>query len=294
VIELLRLAPAKVNLFLHVGPLRADGYHPVCSLATFADVGDVVRLSSAEAATFSIEGPFGGALIGEADNLVTRARDLALAGYPAAAPFRLTLDKRLPIAAGLGGGSSDAAATLRLIGAALGIEQPEAFEAIALQLGADALMCLEARPVLAEGRGDDLSAPPAFPDLPAVLVNPLTPSPTGAVYRAYDEAGAPGNADAPAWAADLGNVEAVADFLAGCRNDLEAPAIRLQPAIAEVLSALRRRPQSLLARMSGSGATCFAICAGTAERDALAAAIAGEHPGWWVQPCVLAGSSAQA
>ena len=224
---------------------------------------------------------------------MTRARDLALAVHPGAPPFRLTLEKRLPIAAGLGGGSSDAAATLRLIGEALGVGDGLAFEAIARELGADALMCLEARPVLAEGRGDDLSAPLAFPDLPAVLVNPLKPSPTGAVYRGYDEAGAPGAADAPAWPTDLPTVDAVAAFLAGCRNDLEAPAIALQPAIAAVLAALRGHPQTLLARMSGSGATCFAICSGLGERDALAAAIAAAHPGWWVQPCLLAGSPPQ-
>ncbi len=123
-----------------------------------------------------------------------------------------------------------------------------------------------------------------------MLVNPLQPSPTGAVYRGYDDAGAPGNADPPAWPADLASVEAVAAFLAGCRNDLEAPAIALQPAIAEVLAALRGQAQSLLARMSGSGATCFALCAGQAERDALAAAVAAEHPDWWVRPCTLAGS----
>jgi 4-diphosphocytidyl-2-C-methyl-D-erythritol kinase len=292
-IERQRLAAAKVNLFLHVGPLRADGYHPVCSLATFADIGDLVRLSPAEAMAFAIDGPFGASLAGEADNLVTRARDLALAAHPGAPSFRLTLEKRLPIAAGLGGGSSDAAATLRLIGEALGAGEGPASEAIARQLGADALMCLEARPVLAKGRGDDLSAPPAFPDLPAVLVNPLKPSPTGAVYRGYDEAGAPGNADPPAWPAALPTIDAVAAFLAGCRNDLEAPAIALQPAIAEVLAALRGRRESLLARMSGSGATCFAICAGLAQRDALAAAIAAAYPGWWVRSCTLAGSPAQ-
>ena len=294
VAERQRLAPAKVNLFLHVGPPRADGYHPVCSLATFADIGDLVRLSPAETMAFAIEGPFGAALAGEADNLVTRARDLALAAYPAPPPFRLTLEKRLPIAAGLGGGSSDAAATLRLIGEALGLDDQGAFATIARQLGADALMCLEARAVLAGGRGDDLAPPPAFPDLPAVLVNPLQPSPTGAVYRGYDDAGAPGAADAPAWPAALPTAAAVAAFLAGCRNDLEAPAISLQPAIAEVLAALRGQPQTLLTRMSGSGATCFALCAGSAERDDLAATIAAEHPNWWVQPCVLAGSATQA
>ncbi|HXQ14802.1 MAG TPA: 4-(cytidine 5'-diphospho)-2-C-methyl-D-erythritol kinase [Caulobacteraceae bacterium] len=285
-----RLAPAKVNLFLHVGRLRSDGYHPVCSLATFADVGDVVRLTSAETMGFSIEGPFAETLAGEADNLVTRARDLLLAGRDVA-PFHLTLDKRLPIAAGLGGGSSDAAAALRLIGEAIGLQDQAAAQAVARQLGADALMCLDATPVLAEGRGDDLSPPPAFPDLPAVLVNPLRASPTGPVYRAYDDAGSPGGADRPDWPAEVSSVSAVAAFLADCRNDLEAPAIGLQSAIAEVLAALAARPETLLARMSGSGATCFALCADLAERDALALALADAHGDWWVQPCRLAGYS---
>jgi 4-diphosphocytidyl-2-C-methyl-D-erythritol kinase len=289
--ELQRLAPAKVNLFLHVGRLGADGYHPVSSLATFADVGDVVRLASAQMMGFSVEGPFAAGLAAESDNLVIRARDLLLAGHPDSPPFHLTLDKRLPIAAGLGGGSSDAAAALRLIGEALAAGEGAAFAAIARQLGADALMCLDAKPVLAEGRGDDLSPTPRFPDLPAVLVNPLQPSPTGQVYRAYDDAGAPGDAGRPVWPADLSTVEAVSDFLAGCRNDLEAPAIGLQPAIAEVLAAVRARPETRLARMSGSGATCFAICADPSRRDALAAAIAAAHPGWWVRSCTLAGSA---
>jgi 4-diphosphocytidyl-2-C-methyl-D-erythritol kinase len=288
-----RLAPAKVNLYLHVGPPRADGYHPLCSLAAFADVGDVVRLESADEMGFEIEGPFGGALAGEPDNLVVRARDLALAGQGgAAAPFRLVLDKRLPIAAGLGGGSSDAAATLRLVQAALGEgEDLPKLLALAGELGADGPMCVEARPVLATGRGDVLAPPPPFPDLPAVLVNPLKPSPTGAVYRAYDAAGAPGGADAPAWPVTVASVRDMAAFLAACRNDLEAPATRMQPAIAEVLAALRARPETLLARMSGSGATCFALCADPAARDALAAAVRAAHPGWWVAPCVLGGSA---
>jgi 4-diphosphocytidyl-2-C-methyl-D-erythritol kinase len=287
--ELRRLAPAKVNLFLHVGPLRPDGYHPVCSLATFADVGDVVRLSSATRMGFSIEGPFAESLAGETDNLVTRARDLLLAGQADTPTFHLTLEKLLPIAAGLGGGSSDAAAAMRLIAEARKLDDAEALRAVARRLGADALMCLDAQPVLAQGRGDDLTAPPPFPDLPAVLVNPLKPSPTGAVYRAYDRAGALGDADLPVWPETLLTAEAVAAFLATCRNDLEAPAISLQPAVEEVLDALRIRPETSLARMSGSGATCFAICADTAKREKLAADIAAANPGWWVQPCTLTG-----
>jgi 4-diphosphocytidyl-2-C-methyl-D-erythritol kinase len=291
--DLQRLAPAKVNLFLHVGPLGVDGYHPLRSLVTFADVGDVVRLRSAPAMGFEIEGPFGAELGRDADNLVVRARDLALAGHPGAPPFQLTLDKRLPIAAGLGGGSADAAATLRLVGEALA-EPAGGGEAdlmwIAGGLGADVPMCLAGRPAMAEGRGDVLLPAPAFPDLDAVLVNPLRPSPTGAVYRAYDAAGAPGGADAPDLPASLGTARAVAGFLAACRNDLEAPAIALQPAIAAVLAALRAAPETLIARMSGSGATCFALCADAAAARRLASAVVTAHPGWWVEACWLAGS----
>ena len=288
-----RFAPAKVNLFLHVGRPGADGYHPICSLVTFADVGDVVRLRRAPQMGFSIEGPFAAELKGQGDNLVTRARDLALSRWPSAPPtFHLTLDKRLPVAAGLGGGSSDGAATLLLIDEILGGgigRRRGRLAALAAQLGADGPMCLAALAAVATGRGDVLSFPPAFPDLDAVLVNPLEPSATGAVYRAYDEAGAPGGADEPAWVRPLESPQVVAGFLAGCRNDLEAPAISLQPAIAEVLSALRARPETLIARMSGSGATCFALCASGRERDRLARALVAEHRGWWVKPCRLAG-----
>jgi 4-diphosphocytidyl-2-C-methyl-D-erythritol kinase len=290
-----RLARAKVNLFLHVGALRSDGYHPISSLMTFADIGDVVGIEDGAEFGFAVDGPFSAALGDSADNLVLRARDaIARAFRPDWSPFTLTLDKRLPIASGIGGGSADAAAAMRLMAARSNLDADVAGERtlllIAGELGSDVPVCLVGLPKLGQGRGDELTAPPAFPDLPAVLVNPLQPSPTGGVYRGYDDAGAPGNADAPAWPDDLASVEAVSAFLAGCRNDLEAPAIALQPAIAEVLAALRGRPQTLLARMSGSGATCFALCAGLAERDALAAAIAATHPHWWVRPCTLAGS----
>jgi 4-diphosphocytidyl-2-C-methyl-D-erythritol kinase len=290
-----RLAPAKINLFLHVGPLAADGYHPLCSLVTFADVGDLVRLRSAPSMGFALEGPFGAELAGEKDNLVIRARDLALADLGGAPPpFQLTLDKRLPIAAGLGGGSADAAATLRLIGEARGRRaagDEAGWRRIAAGLGADVPMCLAGQPAVAGGRGDVLRPAPSFPDLDAVLVNPLRPSPTGAVYRAYDAAGAPGGGDAPAWPASLPDTRALADFLTTCRNDLEAPAITLQPAIAEVLAALRAQPAALVARMSGSGATCFALCADAEAAQRLASAIAAANPGWWIQPCRLAGSA---
>jgi 4-diphosphocytidyl-2-C-methyl-D-erythritol kinase len=291
-----RLAPAKVNLFLHVGPLAGDGYHPLASLVTFADVGDRVSLRNTAEMEFAIEGPFAGELSAGADNLVTRARDLALERLdPIKGGLSLVLDKRLPIASGVGGGSSDAAAALLLIAeryAPLWVMRDEfaTLIEIAAQLGSDVPVCLyPPYPMLAEGRGDQLDYPPSFPDMDAVLVNPLTPSPTGAVYRAYDAAGAPGEADVPEWPDETDTVDAFVRFLASCRNDLEAPAISLQPAIADVLAALRARPETMFARMSGSGATCFAICADHSDRRDLASAISAAHPDWWVQDCRLAG-----
>jgi 4-diphosphocytidyl-2-C-methyl-D-erythritol kinase len=306
-----RFAPAKVNLFLHVGPLGYDGYHPICSLMTFANVGDRVRLEPAREMSFAAVGPFAPELGGdETGNLVVRAREAVMVAFEQSwDPFRLTLEKNLPVAAGLGGGSSDAAAALHLMSialaqsadalvrngaqrdawSALAPEVRDELVAIAAALGADVPACLGAAPVIAEGRGDACDFPPVFPDLDAVLVNPLVASPTGAVYRAYDDAGAPGSADRPAWPDAMESPEAVADWLAQTRNDLEAPAIALAPPIGEVLAALRAGPETLFARMSGSGASCFALCA--SERDArdLALAVSDAHRGWWVRPCRLAG-----
>lgn len=288
-----RFAPAKVNLFLHVGPLGADGYHPVSSLMVFADVGDRVRLEPAPAMSFALEGPFAGVLGADGDNLVARARDMAMADADGASPsFRLTLDKHLPIAAGLGGGSADAAATLVLVRdalAAAGRAAPprEALAAMARALGVDVAACLASTPVVATGRGDVLAAAPPMPVLDAVLVNPLAPSPTAAVYRAYDDAGARGGAETPALPARFATAEDLAVFVAGARNDLQAPAIALQPLIGEVLAALERAPETRLARMSGSGATCFALCRDRAGAEALAARLTGRHPRWWARPCRL-------
>lgn len=291
-----RFAPAKVNLFLHVGPLGEDGYHPISSLMTFASIGDRVRFARAPEMAFAVEGPFAAELGDDgAGNLVVRARDALLAAFPDDwAPFRITLEKNLPVAAGLGGGSSDAAAALNLMAEALALTDDgdgvdERVEAIARRLGADVPACLSELPVMASGRGDACDLPPVFPDLDVVLVNPLVASPTGAVYRAYDDAGAPGSAEPPPWPDPMDTPQALADYLAGTRNDLEAPAMALAPAIGDALAALKAQPQTLLARMSGSGATCFAICADQRDARDLALRIADDHRTWWVQPCRLAG-----
>jgi len=281
-------AAAKVNLYLHVAPPTADGYHPIASLMAFADVGDEVSAEPAHGLSMTIEGPFGEGLSAGPDNLVLRAAGALLAafGRPGAGA-KLVLTKVLPIAAGLGGGSSDAGAALRLLNAmhAMGFSEAE-LEAVAAEIGADGAACLRGRMLTAEGRGERLSPAPPMPPLPAVLVNPGVPSPTGAVYRAYDDSGAPGRADLPI-PPPLHTVAEAAAWLAACRNDLEPPALALEPRIGEALTALKSAPESLLARMSGSGATCFALCASVGTAEALAGRLAAEHPGWWVKACTL-------
>jgi len=282
-------AAAKVNLYLHVAPPTPDGYHPIASLMAFADVGDTVGGAPAPELSLVIEGPFGEGLSAGPDNLVLRASKALLerAGRSDAAA-RLVLTKSLPIAAGLGGGSSDAGAALRLLNALHGLGFDDAaLESVAAGIGADGAACLRARLLVAEGRGEKLSPAPAMPPLPAVLVNPGVPSPTGPVYRAYDASGAPGRADRPE-PPPLRTVRAAAEWLARCRNDLEPPALQLEPRIGEALDALKAEPESLLVRMSGSGATCFALTNTRAEAEALSARLSAAHPAWWVKACTLA------
>tara|TARA_R110002167_G_scaffold26492_10_gene91251 strand:+ start:167 stop:1036 length:870 start_codon:yes stop_codon:yes gene_type:complete len=271
------LAPAKVNLFLHVGPTGADGYHPLASLVAFADVGDRLRLAPAGASGLAVTGPFSAALADEDDNLVVRAlRSVDAAG------LALSLDKQLPVASGLGGGSADAGAALRLARRVLDLDlDDDALLALAGRIGADGPMCLFARPVWAEGRGDVMSPEPDLPPLPAVLVNPGLPSPTGAVYRAYD-AGPAAAADRPAPPADW-HLPTVIDWLAHQRNDLQAPAVALCPAIGLALAAVAAAPGVRLARMSGSGATVFGLCNDPDAARAAAAGLSAAHPDWWVR-----------
>jgi len=280
-------APAKVNLYLHVAPLQPDGFHPLSSWMAFADVGDRMTAEPAAAPALAVEGAFAPDLAGEdpARNLVARAA--ALVGSP---PVRLILDKALPVAAGLGGGSSDAGAALRLLRGDL---DDAALEAVAASLGSDGAPCLWGRPVIAEGRGERLSPAPACPPLPAVLVNPRVACPTGAVYRALDEDIAAGRGtcgdDRPDLPARFDRVSDAIDLLSACRNDLEAPAARLVPAVAQTLALLRGEPLARLVRLSGSGATVFALCADEEQATALAVRIAALQPAWWVRPCRLGG-----
>jgi 4-diphosphocytidyl-2-C-methyl-D-erythritol kinase len=284
-------APAKVNLYLHVGALDTEGFHPLSSLMTFADIGDQLSVRPADAIGLEISGPFAHGLSAGDDNLVLRAAKAIVARVPGPlASFHLTLTKALPLAAGLGGGSSDAGAALRLLRDTLEVELSDAeLEAIAGELGSDGPACLFARTVIAEGRGERLSPAPDFPVLDAVLVNPRVASPTGAVYRGFDEMGARGGADRPGLPGAFETAEEMAGFLETCRNDLEAPAVRVTPLIGEVLDTLRDEPETLLGRLSGSGATCFALCAGDIEAEGLAERLERMRPDWWVRRCRLGG-----
>ncbi len=284
-------APAKINLFLHVGAPGADGYHPLCSLMAFADVGDRVVLHEADALSVRVHGPFGRMLAGEGDNLVLRAARALLARARGPQPLvGLSLEKLLPVAAGLGGGSSDAGAALRLLRTALGVQVDDMeLEAIAASLGADGAACLWGRPVLAQGRGEQLSPAPVLPPIEAVLVNPRVEVSTPAVYRAFDALGDFGDVTPPPMPDAFESVEEMAAWLGFMRNDLQAPAIGLAPAIGDVLALLADERETLLARVSGSGATCFAICASDIEADALSERVAGLRPDWWTVRCRLGG-----
>ncbi|WP_409018755.1 4-(cytidine 5'-diphospho)-2-C-methyl-D-erythritol kinase [Brevundimonas vesicularis] len=278
------LAPAKINLMLHVGPVAADGYHPLTSLVAFANVGDRITVEPAERLSLSVNGPFGGALAGERDNLVLRGlRALGEAAEIGEPPVAITLDKQLPIAAGLGGGSSDAGTAILLTAHLLGLDIDQAgLEAVAQVVGADGPMCLRARPAWATGIGNILKDEPRLPPLHAVLLNPGLASPTGAVYRDYDRA--PQSADYAGPPQDwtpLGVIE----WLRGQRNDLEPPALRVTPGIQAALDAMATQPDCLLTRMSGSGATVFGLFADQATAQAAAQRLA--RPGWWVRACIL-------
>jgi 4-diphosphocytidyl-2-C-methyl-D-erythritol kinase len=275
-------APAKINLYLHVVGRRSDGYHLLDSLVAFADIGDRLTAAPADRLSLSVEGPEAAALAGLGeDNLVVRAaRLLAVAIGAGATPgAALRLDKRLPAASGIGGGSSDAAAALRVlarlwrhsIGGA-------AMAEIAARLGADVPACLIARPVWVGGIGDEIEFAAGLPPAGIVLANPRRALPTPAVFQARRGAFSPPGRFAPMPA----DAAALAAALASCRNDLTEAALTLVPDIAAVLQRLAGLPGALLARMSGSGATCFALFGDRPGALAAARTLATTEPGWWV------------
>ncbi len=289
-----RTAWAKVNLTLHVTGRRADGAHDLDSLIVFAGIGDGLEIAPGSQITLEIAGPFAPALrAAESDNLVIAAARALAARYGVGEGARLRLDKQLPVAAGLGGGSADAAAALHGLVEFWGLDAPAAeLHALAAELGADVPVCLAGRPSFVAGIGDRVVAAQALPPAWLVLANPGVPLSTAAVFAARK-----GRFSAPMrWREPIADLRAWAARLTACRNDLEVPALGLVPEIREVLATLRDTAGCMLARMSGSGATCFGLYAVEPAATAAARRIAATRPGWWVRaaplrPAAVLGSS---
>jgi 4-diphosphocytidyl-2-C-methyl-D-erythritol kinase len=281
-------APAKVNLTLRVLGRRPDGYHDLESLVVFADFGDRLSFVRGGELSLTMRGPNAAQAGEDADNLVLRAAKALAAREPSVGLGAFDLDKALPVAAGIGGGSADAAAALRLLAKANGLpaDHPALFSA-ARATGADVPVCLDARPRIMRGIGEVLSEPLSLPALPAVLVNPGVALTTKAVFAHWTAPASPPAALDVEAIVQLKDCDALLRLLATQANDLEAPAVTLAPVIADVLAALRALPGCSLARMSGSGATCFALFASARAGQDAAKVLHAKFPQWWVQACVL-------
>jgi 4-diphosphocytidyl-2-C-methyl-D-erythritol kinase len=284
---------AKVNLTLRVIGRRVDGYHDLESLVAFADCADRLTLAPGAELKLVTTGPLAGECGETSDNLVLRAALLLAERVPGLKLGEFTLDKVLPVAAGIGGGSADAAAALRLLARAnnLAIDDPRLIE-VAELTGADVPVCLASRACVMTGVGETL-LPLELPIMPCVMVNPRVPVATRDVFGALGLrngqllVGASDVIKAAGWPEAGASLEDWVEALAAGTNDLEAPATRIQPVIGEVIAALNATDGAWLARMSGSGATCFAIYENTAEAGRAAEKLRLDHPGWWVHAGTL-------
>jgi 4-diphosphocytidyl-2-C-methyl-D-erythritol kinase len=286
-------ARAKVNLTLRVVGRRVDGYHELESVVAFADCADRLSLAPGSKLDLVTTGPLAQACGEPADNLVLKAALMLGERVPDLKLGDFVLDKVLPVAAGIGGGSADAAAGLRLLARANGLAVDDArLIEVARRTGADVPVCLASRACVMTGVGDTL-LPLSPPILPCVLVNPRLPVATSDVFKALGlrngelRVGAADVMRAAAWPEAGSSVEDWVEALSAAGNDLETPAIRIQPVIGEVLSALSATNGAWLVRMSGSGATCFAIFENTVEAQRAAQKIQADHPQWWVHAGTL-------
>jgi len=281
------IARAKINLTLSVLGRRPDGYHEIESLVTFADFGDAVSLQPAADPKITTSGPFGAAIDGP--NLLERTLALLRQVEPGLRLGAVALEKNLPVAAGLGGGSADAAALLRAVRRA----NPDfasrvSWEAVAAQLGADVTVCLAGRPALIAGIGDRVE--PLARDLPpmaGILANPTLPLATAAVYGALDAPPAPSHRPPATPPGPFADLDALIDYMRTRGNDLEGPATSLLPVIADLKAAVAALPDCLYAALSGSGPTCFGIFAFEAAAAGAAATLSAAHPGYWIRPARL-------
>ena len=270
-------APAKINLFLHVGEKRSDGYHALQSLAVFVrDVGDELVFRSASTLELAITGPQGAHLSADNDNLVLKAARVLHANRGA----EIVLTKNLPVASGIGGGSADAAATLRGLTHLWNLDFGDGhLLAIAAGLGSDVPVCVRSEPAWMEGRGEMLTPAMPMPDMPIVLVNPRVEVQTGKVFAALTQR----HGTEMVLPSGFSDADTLLAYLAQTSNDLEAPARLLAPVIGDVLDALSAMPGTRLARMSGSGATCFALFDSSEHAHDAMQSLRKAYPGWWVE-----------
>ena len=286
-------ARAKVNLTLRVNGRRADGYHDLESVVAFADCADRLTLSPGPDLDLTMSGPLAQACGDTSDNLVLKAARLLAERIPNMKAGSFSLDKALPVAAGIGGGSADAAAALRLLAQlnGLAIDDPRVIE-VAQLTGADVPVCINSLGCVMSGVGETLE-PLSLPTMPCVMVNPGVPVATKDVFAALGlrngelRVGASDVLLQKPWPDEQASLEDWVEALAASSNDLEAPALRVQPVIGEVISALNATNGAWLARMSGSGATCFAIYENTADAGRAAETIRRDHPTWWVHAGTL-------
>ena len=271
-------APAKINLTLHVTGRRADGYHLLDSLVVFAACGDRIHARADRQLHLTVTGPAAAGVPADSGNLVIRAAQALGPGRGAA----LVLEKHLPTASGIGGGSADAAAALRALAQLWKVALPDA--AAVLSLGADVPVCLASRAARMTGIGEGLADVPPLPPVWLVLANPGVPVATPAIFAALRQTC---NAPMPRHIPAFADAAALAAWLAAMRNDLEPAAAALQPVIGTVTAALTAQPGCLLARMSGSGATCFGLFGNAAAADDAARTLVREKPAWWVRSAPL-------
>ncbi|NKB48136.1 MAG: 4-(cytidine 5'-diphospho)-2-C-methyl-D-erythritol kinase [Alphaproteobacteria bacterium] len=281
-------APAKINLYLHITGRRPDGLHVLDSLVVFAEIGDGVTVAPSADISLSRSGAMVAGLPPVEGDLVFRAahRLAELTKTPGGAAIHV--EKNLPVASGIGGGSADAAATIRSLLRLWSVDlTPDLQAALAEELGADISVCLRSRPSLMAGVGEQLSSPGALPPLYAILANPGVSVSTAEVFAAFAAAAVASPANPPASEPWSNDPSAFIDQLAARRNDLTSAALSLCPAIGDVLASLEAQPECRLARMSGSGATCFGLFATPALAQAAADRLQRDHPNWWVAATAL-------
>lgn len=275
-------APAKINLSLHITGRRADGYHFLDSLVVFADIGDSVRIEPASVQSFSVDGPESEGLETGGTNLVLRAADM----FETCQTYRYHLEKNLPVASGIGGGSADAAAICRGLAALESRHIPDM-----ISLGADVPICIASKAARMEGIGERITPLSELPLLHAVLVNPRCQVSTKDIFLRIEN---PNGAPMPKSLPKFSNSDDMSKWLSAQRNDMEAPAVMVAPQIMDAKQSIAAQNGCLIARMSGSGATCFGIFANAALAEQGAARISRAFPDWWVKPTQLGTQSPRA